>query len=91
MKKTKVFTLVITIVATTCGYTRADDVPGPDWMPQDRVARQLSAADYSAITGLEADDGFWKGKAVHNGRIIKFRADPKTGEIRSEKPEDGRT
>jgi hypothetical protein len=88
MKKTKVFTLVITVVAATYGYTRADDVPGPDWMPRDRLARQLGAAGYSAITGLEADDGFWKGKAVHNGRIIKFRADPNTGEIRYEKPVD---
>ena len=42
-------------------------------MPGDRLARQLGAAGYSAITGLEADDGFWKGKAVHNGRMIKFR------------------
>jgi len=85
MSKIAAFTLAIAIAAHICGFARADDIPGSDWMPRDQVAQKLEAAGYSTITGLKADDSFWKGKAVHNGKIVKFRADPKTGEVRSEK------
>jgi hypothetical protein len=85
MSKVATFILAIAIAALMCGFARADDVPGSDWMPRDQVARKLEAAGYSTITGLKADDNFWKGKAVHNGKIVKFRVDPKTGEVRSEK------
>jgi hypothetical protein len=57
-------------------------------MPRDQVTRKLEESGFSAITALKADDDSWKGKAVHNGKIVKFRADPRTGEIRSEKTED---
>jgi hypothetical protein len=86
MRKITVFTLAI--AAGVCGYARADDSPGPDWMPREQVTQKLEAAGYSTITGLKADDNLWKGKAVHDGKIVKFRADPKTGAVRSEKPED---
>jgi hypothetical protein len=88
MRTISALTLGIAIAASAGNYAGADDKPGSDWMPQDPVKQKLGAAGYSAITNLKADDGFWKGKAVHEGRIIKFRVDPKTGEIRSEKPED---
>jgi hypothetical protein len=62
------------------------DKPGADWMSQEQVTQKLTGMGYSHVSGLEADDGHWEGYAVHNGKIVKFHADPKTGAILSEKP-----
>ena len=88
MRKAPALAIALTMLAGTNGRTLADDHPGPDWMAKEQVTQNLSAEGYSYITGLEADDGHWEGKAVHNGRIVEFRADPKTGTVISEKPED---
>lgn len=40
------------------------------------------------ITGIEADDGHWEGKGVKNGKIMEFKANPKTGAVMSEKLDD---
>ena len=39
-----------------------------------------------SITAFEADDGHWEGEGVKNGKKMQFHADPKTGVILSEKP-----
>jgi Peptidase propeptide and YPEB domain len=88
MTKTPSLVLVLAIVVGMMSSALADDQPGPDWMGKDQVTHKLSAAGYSYITGLKADDGRWEGKAVHDGRIVKFRTDPETGAVISEKPED---
>ncbi len=88
MSKIVVLALAVGVVTGTAGASLADDKPGPDWMPKDQVTQRLSATGYSNITGLKADDGYWEGKAVYNGKIVKFHADPKTGSVVSEKPED---
>lgn len=62
------------------------DQPGPDWMTKAQVTQKLNQMGYTNVSGLEADDGHWEGEAVHNGKIVEFHADPKTGAIMSEKP-----
>jgi Peptidase propeptide and YPEB domain len=62
------------------------DQPGPDWMTRDQVTQKLNGMGYTNVAGLEADDGHWEGEAVHNGKIVEFHADPRTGAILSEKP-----
>jgi hypothetical protein len=39
-------------------------------------------------TGLEADDGYWEGKGLKDGKLIEFKADPHTGDIIKEELED---
>jgi hypothetical protein len=63
----------------------AADSPGPDWISHEKLVQKLEAAGYQSIVELEADDGEWEGEAIHNGRIVKFKAHPRTGEIVSEK------
>lgn len=79
------------IIATVAGVlmlggtaARADQ-PGADWLSQEQVTQKLTGMGYSYVSGLEADDGHWEGYAVHNGKIVEFHANPKTGEIMSEK------
>lgn len=64
------------------------DTPGADWMPADQVKAKLMSAGYSSITSFEADDGHWEGEGIKNGKKMQFHADPKTGAITSEKPND---
>ncbi|WP_336490282.1 PepSY domain-containing protein [Methylobacterium nigriterrae] len=39
------------------------DVPGKGWISKDAVTERLTAAGYTNITGLEADDGIGKARA----------------------------
>ncbi len=87
MSNVPVLLLASVIVLGVTNVTLADEQPGQNWMGKDQVTQKLSAAGYSYITGLKADDGRWEGRAVHDGRIVKFRADPETGTVISEKPE----
>ena len=64
------------------------DQPGPNWMPADQVKQKLIGNGYSSITEFEADDGHWEGEGVKNGKKMQFHADPKTGALMSEKPND---
>ncbi|TXN80293.1 PepSY domain-containing protein [Methylobacterium sp. WL8] len=64
------------------------DKPGADWMPAAQVKQKLMDAGYTSITEFEADDGHWEGEGVKNGKKMQFHADPKTGAIMSEKPND---
>ena len=71
------------------GVAFADhDVPGADWMSKSQVTSKLEAAGYSAITGLHADDGYWEGKGVKNGKIMEFHVDPHSGALTKEEPEN---
>lgn len=58
-----------------------DDVPGADWIPKEEALKKVEAAGYTNITGIEADDGYWEGKGVKNGKITEFHLDPRTGAI----------
>ena len=57
-------------------------------MPAEQVKEKLMAVGYTNITEFEADDGHWEGEGMKNGVKMQFHADPKTGEIVSEKPDD---
>jgi hypothetical protein len=76
----------VLLVSTT--VVALADLPGADWMKPDELTQKLEAAGYSNVTGLEADDGYWEGKAVKSGKIVEFKADPRTGAIVKEEIED---
>lgn len=59
----------------------ADDRPGPDWLPMDKVYRSLTDAGYTSVTSIEADGMRWKAKAYKDGISHKLRIDPRSGEI----------
>lgn len=64
------------------------DHPGADWMPKEAVKQKLMNAGYERITELEADDGHWEGEGFKAVKKMQFHADPKTGAITSERPDD---
>ena len=64
------------------------DIPGKDWMSRADVTQKLQDQGYANVTGLEADDGYWEGKGTKNGKVMEFKADPKTGAIVTEKIDD---
>jgi hypothetical protein len=68
--------------------TAKADQPGSDWMPAERVKQKVMQSGYSQVTKLKADDGRWEGEGVKDGRKMDFRADPKTGQITHEEPDD---
>jgi hypothetical protein len=78
---------VLAMTVGSVGHALADQ-PGADWMPAEQVKEKLMAAGYTNITEFEADDGHWEGEGMRNGVRMQFHADPKTGEIISEKPDD---
>jgi len=79
--------LSLAVLAGPVGTARAD-APGADWMPADQVIQKLTAAGYSSVSELEADDGRWEGKGVKDGRTVEFRADPRSGALLDEKRDD---
>jgi Peptidase propeptide and YPEB domain len=82
---TLAFAFILTAVSAT--YALADK-PGPDWLPAEQVILKLKAAGYSEISKIEADDGRWEGEGMKAGKKMDFHADPRTGVITSEKPDD---
>lgn len=79
-------TLIASAAALTAmGGVALADVPGADWMTADQLTQKLQEQGYSNVTGIEADDGHWEGKGVKNGRIMEFKANPKTGAVMTEK------
>lgn len=87
MKRTVTAVFATMLIASATGMARADQ-PGADWMPAEQVKQKLMQAGYSQITELKADDGRWEGEGVKNGQKMDFHADPKTGAILSEKPDN---
>ncbi len=56
------------------------DQPGADWITQADLVKKLEDQGYSSVIA-KADDGRWEGKAIKDGRIIKFHADAHSGDI----------
>jgi hypothetical protein len=79
--RTATFSMAALIAAT--GLALADQ-PGADWMTKEQVTQKLTAAGYTNITELEADDGHWEGKGVKNGKIMEFHVDPHSGALTKE-------
>lgn len=57
------------------------DQPGADWISTSDVAHQLSAAGYTDIRKIEADDGYWKAHAIKDGHLYKIDVDPYSGKV----------
>lgn len=75
-------------IALTGGATAAmADMPGPDWMPVEGVAQQLRDSGYTRIFEIKADDGYWEGEGIKDGRKMEFRVDPRNGLIVYEEPD----
>ena len=79
------FVAILTVVPINLASA---DQPGPDWMSMEQVKAQVMQSGYTEVTKLEADDGQWEGEGIKNGQKMEFNADPKTGKITSEKPDD---
>jgi hypothetical protein len=89
MRSVKAAALALCVALAGSGLAFADDdVPGADWMPKDQVVQKLEAAGYTNVTGIHADDGYWEGKGVKNGKIMEFHVNPHTGAIAKEKIDD---
>lgn len=64
------------------------DKPGGDWISEDQVGSKLTAAGYSSVTKIEADDGHWEGEGIKDGRKHEFHVDPHTGAIVKDEADD---
>jgi hypothetical protein len=55
------------------------------WLSQEEVTKKLTeTAGYSHVTRLEPDKDHWDGKGMKDGKLMHFRADPKTGAVLKE-------
>ncbi len=61
------------------------DVPGPDWIAKADLVKKLEGQGYASVIA-KADDGRWEGKAIKDGHIVKFHADPHSGDITMSRP-----
>ncbi|KMO42640.1 peptidase [Methylobacterium tarhaniae] len=84
MSKLTVPALAALFLAGSAAGALADKV-GADWMPIGQVIQKVEAAGYTQISEIEADDGHWEGEGMKDGKPMKFKADPRTGAILSEK------
>jgi hypothetical protein len=80
--------LIAAAVFTASTGMALADQPGADWITKEQVTQKLTAAGYTNITGLKADDGQWEGKGVKNGKIMEFHVDPHSGALTKEKLDD---
>lgn len=87
MKIPATLALAFAMTAGLAGSALADQ-PGADWLSKEQLIRKLEAGGYSKVTGLEADDGHWEGEGIKNGAKMEFHADPRTGDLVSEKIDD---
>jgi len=87
MTGTNTFALAFALMLGTALPALADQ-PGADWMPLEEVVGKLKAAGYTAIHQIEADDGRWEGEGMKNGTRMEFSADPRTGAILTEHPDN---
>ena len=76
------------LIALGSSVAMAKDQPGPDWITKEQAQAKATAVGYTSITGLHADDGYWEGKGVKNGKIMEFHLDPRTGAVVREKIDD---
>lgn len=87
MTELRKFLIAAAALIASTGMTLADQ-PGTDWITQEQVTQKLTAAGYTNITGLKADDGHWEGKGVKNGKIMEFHVDPHSGALTKEEIDD---
>jgi peptidase YpeB-like protein len=87
MRKFTAVVLTGVLAAGSLDLAMADQ-PGADWMPAQQVIEKALKAGYTQVTKLEADDGRWEGEGIKNGQKTDFHADPRTGVINFEKPDD---
>lgn len=87
MTELRKFLIAAAALIASTGMTLADQ-PGTDWITQEQVTQKLTAAGYTNITGLKADDGHWEGKGVKNGKIMEFHVDPRSGALTKEEIDD---
>ena len=80
--------LLAALLAASMGGAALAETPGPDWLSPVEVTKKLTDSGYSHVTGLQADDGYWEGTGLKDGKLIEFRADPRTGDIIKEDFED---
>ncbi len=81
------FLIAAAALTASTGMTLADQ-PGADWITKEQVTQKLTAAGYTNITGLKADDGHWEGKGVKNDKIMEFHVDPRSGALTKEEIDD---
>jgi hypothetical protein len=82
------FGTVVVALAMSAGspsLAKADQMPGPDWIPAQQIIEKALKSGYTQIGKIKADDGQWEGEGIKNGQKMEFHADPKTGEILFEK------
>lgn len=77
MKKT----LFAALVLSTFSSLAIADTPGKDWMSAEQAKAKLTAAGYTNVTKIEADDGHYEGEGVKGGAVREFHVDPHTGAI----------
>lgn len=80
--------IVTAVFLMGMGAGFSKDQPGPDWISLEQAQAKATAAGFTSITGLHADDGYWEGKGVKNGKIMEFHLDPRTGAVVREKIDD---
>ena len=72
--------LVVALLIGSIG-TAIADTPGKDWMTIDQAKAKLTAAGFTTVTKIEADDGHYEGEGVKGGAVHKFYLDPHTGAL----------
>jgi hypothetical protein len=88
----KTLLLTSTIVIGLSGIAYADhhhsDGPGADWIAKADLVTKMEGQGYSSVVA-KADDGHWEGEAIKDGKIVKFHADPHSGDITMTRPKTG--
>jgi hypothetical protein len=87
MNRLATFVFATTLSAGSVSFAYADhhELPGPDWVSAQQVIEKAMQSGYTQITEIKAKRGRWEGEGIKNGQKMEFDADPKTGEITSEK------
>jgi uncharacterized membrane protein YkoI len=84
------FAIVVVAAALSAGpvgfaYADHREQPGSDWMPAQQVIEKALKSGYTEVSEIKAKQGRWEGEGMKNGQKMEFQADPKTGDIMSEK------
>ena len=87
MNKIAIVAFTVALSVSSLNLAKADQ-RGVGWMPADLVTQTIIQFGYTEVTKLKADGGEWEGEGVKNGQKMEFRADPKTGAIIEEEPDD---
>ncbi len=69
-------------------FVFAEDKPPVDAKPLSGIVKSLEDANIGLITSAEFDDGRWEVQVHNDGRWFELSVDPKTGEIKQQRPDD---